>query len=214
MVTTQCRHFLAPSNTGPWRSPNWGGRPNDAKTHGSVFHAMSKLPRAAVTAGKDGTLVGTRDGQPWETWRTTPTHIIQANSDANMALETNTSHNITIEAIDTTGQFVTQTYTITVLLLAVTHPDRVPPAAGGVASCRRRKRSGKSVSPATTPETTVPRPRQTATIDAPSSQQTNATAIATPAAPPVAPIVQRPRNKCRNKGRNKKYKGYDSKQLL
>jgi hypothetical protein len=49
---------------------------------------MSKLTRAAVTAGKDGTLVGTRDGQPWETWRTTPTHIIQANSDANMALST------------------------------------------------------------------------------------------------------------------------------
>jgi hypothetical protein len=41
-----------------------------------------------VTAGEDGTLTGTRDGQAWKTWRTTPTHIIQANSDANTAVST------------------------------------------------------------------------------------------------------------------------------
>jgi hypothetical protein len=41
-----------------------------------------------VTAGEDGTLTGTRDGQAWKTWRTTPTHIVQANPDAETAVST------------------------------------------------------------------------------------------------------------------------------
>jgi hypothetical protein len=42
----------------------------------------------AVTAGTDGTLIGTRDNQPWKTWKITPTHIGGISSGAATALST------------------------------------------------------------------------------------------------------------------------------
>ncbi|TPG53668.1 hypothetical protein EAH89_15810 [Roseomonas nepalensis] len=42
----------------------------------------------AVTAKEDGTLVGTRDGEAWKTWKTIPSHAARAASDAGAALAT------------------------------------------------------------------------------------------------------------------------------
>lgn len=42
----------------------------------------------AVTAGKDGTLVGTKDGQAWKTWQITPNHAGKVNNGAQAALST------------------------------------------------------------------------------------------------------------------------------
>jgi hypothetical protein len=41
----------------------------------------------AITAGEDGTLVGTRDGQAWRSWKTIPSHTTLANN-ATVALAT------------------------------------------------------------------------------------------------------------------------------
>lgn len=49
------------------------------KTDGSTY---------AVTAGKDGTLVGTKDGQAWKTWQITPNHAGKVNEGAQTALST------------------------------------------------------------------------------------------------------------------------------
>ncbi len=42
----------------------------------------------AVTAGKNGTLVGTKDGQAWKTWQITPNHAGKVNLRAQTALST------------------------------------------------------------------------------------------------------------------------------
>ena len=42
----------------------------------------------AVTAREDGTLVGTRDGEAWKTWKTIPSHATRAATDAGVALAT------------------------------------------------------------------------------------------------------------------------------
>lgn len=42
----------------------------------------------AVTAGKDGALVGTKDGQAWKTWQITPNHAGKVNKGAQTALST------------------------------------------------------------------------------------------------------------------------------
>jgi len=42
----------------------------------------------AVTAGKDSTVVGTKDGQAWKTWQITPNHAGKVNGGAQAALST------------------------------------------------------------------------------------------------------------------------------
>lgn len=42
----------------------------------------------AVSAGKDGTLVGTKNGQAWKTWQITPSHAGKVNEGAQTALST------------------------------------------------------------------------------------------------------------------------------
>ena len=54
----------------------------------SNFSFKSGGSTYAMIAGNDGTLVGTRDGQPWKTWKITPTHITQADPGVITALTT------------------------------------------------------------------------------------------------------------------------------
>ena len=42
----------------------------------------------AITAQEDGTLVGTRDGQAWKTWKTTPGHPASSGGSSDAALAT------------------------------------------------------------------------------------------------------------------------------
>ena len=59
-----------------------------------AFSFTSKGSTYAITPGKDGTLVGTKDGQAWKTWQLTgPSSAAGANAGATAALQALTSLN-------------------------------------------------------------------------------------------------------------------------